>query len=250
MYDPVNMTDCWGVAGQKFAPDGIRLWADTAKMIVPLLCDVYSTYLQVNVKDAGDETGFCVFYQKDFLEMNGQDTLVISEIYATMLDEDGNYLWTPENVPVTIHPSCKEHLAIGNFSFGQWITAWDDDRLYSGQSNLTGIYAQNVTYEGNLGPLKIPDALTASMSLVGSYPNPFTDKLTVDFELNSAHEVNLTIYDISGRGIQKYNYGMQNPGSHTLDVETTSLHPGLYFLQIDTGTDNQVIKIVKVNDLK
>jgi len=88
-YDHVHLSDCWAVGGQKFSPQGDRVWGDEGKMIVPFMCAVDSAYLGITVKDSDNE-GLGLFYQKEFLYINPPDTMLSAYIYATMVDYDGN----------------------------------------------------------------------------------------------------------------------------------------------------------------
>ena len=68
-------------------------------------------------------------------------------------------------------------------------------------------------------------------------PNPFTQQFTV-----SSNEVIqlLTLYDAQGKVILQ-----QAAASNTLEVETSSLQSGMYFLEVQTATNTELVKVVK-----
>lgn len=72
------------------------------------------------------------------------------------------------------------------------------------------------------------------------YPNPFTDHVTIAYELKSGSDINLTIYDMSGRVIKNMNKENQKAGINNLTIQTTDLKTGIYFytLKADFGQVN------------
>lgn len=74
-----------------------------------------------------------------------------------------------------------------------------------------------------------------------AYPNPFNDAVTIQIGSLSQEKAIVRLLDISGRAIHVYN-----------DVDPSApfeinedLAPGIYFVRIEQGTRQEVIKIVK-----
>lgn len=243
-YDPVNYTYCYGIGGQKFSSDGDRLWGDTARRIVPFICSNDTTIFGPAVKPAGSQ-GNALAYYKEYLDIQGSDTLIHTKIFATLLDADGDYVWPDEIIPVATYPSYKLQCDLSEFSQGQWVMAWGDNRKDPAQDWNTGIYAQNITIDGNLGPLTLPEALVSSNSSPTCYPNPFDDRVTVAYELEAGRQVVIEVLDIRGRTVKEIDGGQQQAGSHRLEVTLTDLDPGVYFVRVLTGHGMYVTKIVK-----
>jgi len=243
-YDPFALSDCWGVAGQKFSPEGTRLWGDNAKLVVPFMCSPDSTYFYVYVKDAQDD-GICLFYQKEYLEIIGPDTMLQSDLYASLLDADGNFLWAENKVPISTCASDKLHFTAGELSNNQWITAWEDNRQDPYQSDYTGIYAQNITIDGNLGPLSIHDIQPVISNGLRCYPNPCNDRLTISYDLSTNTDVILKVTDLQGRCLKSVNAGLSLQRPQTFEIETSFLVPGIYFIELQDGEYTGVLKILK-----
>jgi photosystem II stability/assembly factor-like uncharacterized protein len=72
---------------------------------------------------------------------------------------------------------------------------------------------------------------------INVYPNPATDKITIETSLNFDK---ISIYNLPGQKV----YNHQNPGNY-LTIPTTEIPPGIYILQIDfeNKTDNRKISI-------
>lgn len=74
-------------------------------------------------------------------------------------------------------------------------------------------------------------------SLRQNAPNPFNPTTTIDFQLQSAGKVNLSIYDVSGRLVRNLADGVLSAGSHKLlwdglDDSGHELASGTYFYQL------------------
>ena len=72
------------------------------------------------------------------------------------------------------------------------------------------------------------------------YPNPFNSNLTI--ELDKFHsEINIKIYDLSGRQILNTNYLNRD----TIELDLKFVSKGTYYLQIETENYNQFYTILK-----
>ena len=72
------------------------------------------------------------------------------------------------------------------------------------------------------------------------YPNPFNFNLTI--ELDKFHsEINIKIYDLSGRQILNTNYLNRD----TIELDLKFVSKGTYYLQIKTENTNQFFNILK-----
>lgn len=243
-YDPVYSTYCYGIGGQKFSSEGERLWGDTARRIVPFVCSPDTNIFGAKVSQAGNQ-GNGLIYSKEYLDIQTTDTLIHTKIYASLLDADGESIWPGGSIPISTYPSYKMQCDLGGFSQGQWVMAWEDNRLDPHELGNTGIYAQNITLDGNLGPLALPEALVSSSGALACYPNPFTDRVTVAYELEARRQVVIEVLDIRGRSVKVIDGGKQPAGSHRLEVPLTGLDPGVYIVRVRTGHGTYINRIVK-----
>jgi hypothetical protein len=87
-----------------------------------------------------------------------------------------------------------------------------------------------------------PSGGTASTSNLSAnelnvYPNPFTEELTIKSDQNI---IAFTLIDSQGKIIVQ-----DTPIKTELQVQTTALTNGIYFLEIKTDLSTQIIKVVK-----
>jgi len=243
-YDGINFTDCFAVAGQKFSPEAERLWSDTAKFLTPFLCAVDSALMEVRLA-AGSDNSLFFSYIKDYLMIGGNDTAIVSELYGSLVDADGNYLWPDQIIPVSLAVGTKHHSYTSEFSAGQWILAWEDNRNNIEDPWKTGIYAQNMTIDGNLGPLKTDEPGTMDPRWIKCYPNPCCDLLNLEIDLPQKSEIMITIHDCLGNLLLTKNCGTQDKGNQQYEIFLDTLKPGVYFLQLQAQGEISTLKIFK-----
>jgi len=73
------------------------------------------------------------------------------------------------------------------------------------------------------------------------YPNPATDRVTIDFSLQESGPVEVRLLDMAGKALQQGTYGGE-PGANRINFE---LHvaKGLYLLEISNGNGKSVRKV-------
>lgn len=62
-----------------------------------------------------------------------------------------------------------------------------------------------------------------------AYPNPVASELTIPFELESADEISVSIFDISGKILQRQAAQRYLPGANQIKVNVSDLPAGNYF---------------------
>ena len=83
------------------------------------------------------------------------------------------------------------------------------------------------------------------------YPNPFIQDVTITYQMSHRGEVDLVVYDVSGRLIRKLESDMINSGSYTVmwdgrDNIGHIIPAGIYFILFKIDGYNKVEKIVKI----
>jgi len=71
--------------------------------------------------------------------------------------------------------------------------------------------------------------------LISAYPNPFNAETTITFDLQTAAEVSLKVYDIAGREVQDLGFGIWDLGTHSVRWNAAGLPSGIYFYRIEAG---------------
>ena len=87
-----------------------------------------------------------------------------------------------------------------------------------------------------------------SVKLMNAYPNPFNPTSTIEYAIEQASHVNLTIYDLRGNEIARLVQAHQEAGWHTavwngLDNQGQSIPTGVYLANLNDQYQSRVIKI-------
>jgi hypothetical protein len=88
--------------------------------------------------------------------------------------------------------------------------------------------------------------------LYNNAPNPFTTMTTLRYDLSSASQVELRIYDLSGRMIRRINAGEMAVGNHTLawdgrDSAGKTCAAGVYTALMTAGSERASLKMIKAS---
>lgn len=65
-----------------------------------------------------------------------------------------------------------------------------------------------------------------------NYPNPFNDSTEIRFDLTKRGDVEITVYDINGRIVQRQPLGEKSAGRHRALIQMVHQPSGLYFYSI------------------
>lgn len=86
----------------------------------------------------------------------------------------------------------------------------------------------------------------AKFSLSQNYPNPFNPATTIKFSLAWAENVNIKVYDITGKVVSELVNSRFKEGSHTVKFDGSNLASGVYFYRITTSRFSDVKKMILV----
>ena len=109
-------------------------------------------------------------------------------------------------------------------------------KLYNSAAVLLGWDITGVT--GNL-----PD----KYSIASIRPNPFNPVTTICIGLPEAGDLNLVVYNIQGREVQKLSDGFVSAGYHNFKFDGTMLSSGMYFVKAEVpGKMSELRKIILI----
>ena len=79
-----------------------------------------------------------------------------------------------------------------------------------------------------------------------NYPNPFHSSTTISYQLPRTGDVELSIYDLSGRKVITLVNETQQVGKHEVEWNANGMNPAIYICELKTGQGRQVMKIIKL----
>jgi hypothetical protein len=104
-----------------------------------------------------------------------------------------------------------------------------------------------INHVSPISPANNPAFTTDNLPLTTSVsPNPFTDILQIQITSNTSAELNIALFDQSGREVIKQLL-TGTTGLNAVDLNTQTLSNGLYYLRIETENGVEIKKVVKQN---
>jgi hypothetical protein len=100
-------------------------------------------------------------------------------------------------------------------------------------------YLLNDTIAANIENTKINE-------IIGVYPNPFSDKLTISINSQVAGRLHFSLTNVSGIKVYDMEKDIMN-GNNSISISDFRLAPGLYYLNINGKTMDKIIPVVKIN---
>lgn len=99
------------------------------------------------------------------------------------------------------------------------------------------------TYDGQLGMNGLPE----STRLLPAFPNPFNPATTLSFDLATAGQVRLSVYNIAGQKVATLHEGSLAAGHHEVRWNAGSLASGAYLAALESpaGMSTQILQLVK-----
>ena len=76
------------------------------------------------------------------------------------------------------------------------------------------------------------------------YPNPATDNMQINFNLNDTKKVEIKIYNNLGAIVFSSIEGQLNSGNHTVEISVSDLAKGIYYMNLKAGENTISKKIV------
>lgn len=81
----------------------------------------------------------------------------------------------------------------------------------------------------------------SNVSNFNMYPNPASGETNIAFTLKQDKDVNLEVYNMLGEKVYSAEQGTMVTGNHMINVNTSSLHVGVYFVRFAT-TDGTITR--------
>jgi len=77
-----------------------------------------------------------------------------------------------------------------------------------------------------------------------NYPNPFNPQTNIRYHLPVAGQTKLTVFNLLGEKVLRLVNGWEPAGVHTVSVDASRLASGLYFYRLESGSLQQVRKMM------
>ena len=125
------------------------------------------------------------------------------------------------------------------------VFSMDKGQTFTGEflsANGTVQSVEMATYEGARVEI---DMVPSNFALHQNYPNPFNPTTTVSFDIATAVNYSLTVYNITGQEIAKYS-DFAEAGVVEVEVDGSNWASGIYFYKLNAGDFSETLKMVLV----
>jgi hypothetical protein len=99
-------------------------------------------------------------------------------------------------------------------------------------------YIENFTIDGGFSY----DCLTGihengrnAIEVSQNYPNPFSEKTSINVTMNEDCHLKLDVYDIAGKKINTIDKGLQTIGSYSFTLNAGEFDSGIYLFRVNAG---------------
>lgn len=138
------------------------------------------------------------------------------------------------------------------FVTGNGTTNNPENYTYTDRSLITGKYKyrlKQIDFNGNFEYFGLNSDVTIGLpekfSLSQNYPNPFNPSTSITYEIPNDANVNLTIFDMSGREVKELINEFKSAGYYKLEINGGDLTSGSYLYRLSSDGNNNSYSSVK-----
>lgn len=89
----------------------------------------------------------------------------------------------------------------------------------------------------------IPAGITAGVQILPNYPNPFSARTTIPFEMDQPSQVRVSVFNLLGAEVAEIVSARFTAGRHQIDWSADDLPNGIYICRLDAGGSTQTLKL-------
>ena len=124
------------------------------------------------------------------------------------------------------------------------------DKIYQiilgADGTLDNVYIDNFYFYKGMPVSNERDDVPAGFALNQNYPNPFNPTTNISFNLPTAGEVTLEVYNIQGQKVATLVNGFKSSGSHSVAFDASNLASGVYAYRLISKNSVQVKKMLLI----
>jgi len=113
-----------------------------------------------------------------------------------------------------------------------------------------GVRNHTRTYQLVVSPLvgisENENTTPVKYALEQNYPNPFNPVTKINYSVEKAGFVKLTVFDVTGREVKSLVNGNVNAGSYSIEFDAAKLNSGMYFYKLEAGDFKEVRKMILI----
>ncbi|TDI71430.1 MAG: T9SS type A sorting domain-containing protein [Bacteroidetes bacterium] len=185
-----------------------------------------------------DATWVHTFFDTAMWQNSGGDFDKIASA-SLLVDQIGTYTWkTSPKLVADVRDWLEKPLE----NFG-WLLFGDEEfpqttKRFDSRENPNGDFTPKLHIYYSVPTHIETESVPSSLQRLQNYPNPFTHKTTISFNLDAPQRVILEVFDMLGRKVATPMDSWHEIGPHPVSFDAGDLPPGIYFYRL-TGSDFQ-----------
>jgi len=223
------------ILGQKISSAGTRVWGDSGKELYPKITMMDSTYAFLTLRKSGTNESILFFMKRI------TSSAAISS-YAAKFDANGNSVWA-KTVLISNKPGSTIAL-MALEEIGSQLVAYYSYKVDSAHNHQSKgqLYGQNIYNNGSIG-VGVEEIVATSFPM-NVFPNPASDYVSVDFQLESSSILNASLWSSDGRMIRTWEYSKAPTGHSQLLFDVKGIPDGFYILKVLDGNRSSTAKVM------
>lgn len=170
----------------------------------------------------------------------GNDIVLVGTeygVYSTQNPGGGTHSWMAHNEEIGLVPV---------FDVRQQWRDWNDG-VYNPFAIYIGTHGKGLWRSDDVLSVDeiVNDKNKEEVSALNVYPNPLNDRGNVSFELAKNSDVEIKIYDLTGKLVKQKVFNNLPGGRQTISFNTSNFPNGTYLIVVGTEGKKQVEKFVK-----
>jgi len=114
-----------------------------------------------------------------------------------------------------------------------------------GSANFT-FYLDDITNVEGVSVERVSEEIPGGIALSQNYPNPFNPTTVIGYQLATAGDVRLSVFDLLGREVEVLVNQNQSAGSYKVTFDAMNLTSGVYLYRLQSGSKTLTGKMLLV----
>jgi cellulose 1,4-beta-cellobiosidase len=108
-----------------------------------------------------------------------------------------------------------------------------------GQSLTTRSFSADVVRTASAVGAELIDQIPHKFFLYQNYPNPFNTSTEIIFEVETATDLDLSVFNVLGERVKTLTSGFRQPGRYRATFDASGLPSGVYYYQLKTPSQDE-----------
>ena len=223
----------WTGSGKTWGITDSNYFTGTRSLVSPEIADEDSSSISFTLQI--DEPGYVSFAYKTSTEAY-YDYLSFSIDGIEMENMETYSLnWAGENDWRTVFYNVRPGIRTFRWTYHKnYVSAYGEDK----------VWVDSIVLPRSASFTSVDNNHNIKELLLLNYPNPFNPTTKIEFNLNNSQNIELNVFDIQGRLVEKILKGYVEKGHHSFTFDAKHLSNGIYYAVLKTRNQQKITKMI------